>query len=182
MSSVPIADHGLLSNCRSAALVSREGSVDWLCFPRFDSPSVFGRLLDDRAGHWSVRPAGAFHTERQYLPQTMVLQTTFATASGSVSCVDALALGPGTRGHHLGENAPSLLIRQLRGVSGQVDLDLEYVPRTEYGLVWPLLSSTGGGVYGRGGADVTVLSAPVALTIANDFRLPRTPRSAAYSG
>ena len=167
MSSVPIADHGLLSNCNSAALVSREGSVEWLCFPRFDSPSVFGRLLDDQAGHWSVKPASPFHAERQYLPQTMVLQTTFATATGSVACTDALALGTGTRGHHLGEGAPSLLIRQLRGVSGHVDLDIEYVPRTEYGLVWPLLSYIGGGLYGRGGADITVLSAPVTLTIAD---------------
>ena len=58
MSSVPIGDHALLSDCHSAALVNRAGSVEWLCFPRFDSPSVFGRLLDDAAGHWSIRPAG----------------------------------------------------------------------------------------------------------------------------
>jgi alpha,alpha-trehalase len=165
MSSVPIADHGLLSNCRSAALVSREGSVDWLCFPRFDSPSVFARLLDDHAGHWSIRPAGAFRGSRRYVANTMVLETTFETSSGSVSCTDALALGPGTRGHHLGEAAPCLLIRQVQGLSGEVDLDLEYVPRTEYGLTWPLLSAVDGAVLGRGGADITVLSAPVALQV-----------------
>src|SRR5262249_48365001 len=55
-SSLPIADYGLVSDCHSAALVSRMGSVDWLCFPRFDAPSIFGRLLDDNAGHWSIHP------------------------------------------------------------------------------------------------------------------------------
>src|SRR5262245_21701822 len=157
MSSVPIGDHGLLSNCRSAALVSRDGSVEWLCLPRFDSPSIFGRLLDDEAGHWSIRPAGPFHETRQYLPQTMVLQTTFTTSDGSVICTDAMALGSGARGHHLGDGAPSLLIRQLRGVTGHMDLDVEYQPRTEYGLIWPLLSHVPGGIAGRGGADVTLL-------------------------
>ncbi len=83
MSSTPIADHALLSDCHSAALVSREGSVEWLCFPRFDSPSVFGRLLDDEAGHWSIRPAADFRVTRRYLNKTMVLETTFATAAGA---------------------------------------------------------------------------------------------------
>ena len=69
MSSIPIGDHALLSDCHSAALVNREGSVEWLCFPRFDSPSVFGRLLDDEAGHWSIRPAGDFQVSRRYLDQ-----------------------------------------------------------------------------------------------------------------
>ena len=166
MSSVPIADHGLLSNCRSAALVTRDGSVEWLCLPRFDSPSVFGRLLDDGAGHWSIRPVGAFRARRGYVSQTMVLHTTFETSTGVVTCTDALALGPGTRGHHLGEQAPSLLVRQVQGVAGTVELEMDYAPRTEYGLVAPLLSAIGGGVLGRGGADITVLSAPVPLRIA----------------
>ena len=73
MSNDPIADYALLSDCRSAALVSRTGSVDWLCFPRFDGPSVFARLLDERAGHWSIRPTGAAENRRRYVPQTMAL-------------------------------------------------------------------------------------------------------------
>ena len=165
MSSTPIADHALLSDCHSAALVSREGSVEWLCFPRFDSPSVFGRLLDDEAGHWSIRPAADFRVTRRYLDKTMVLETTFATAAGSVTIVDALALGANERGHDLGRNAPSLLIRQVMGVTGQVELEMEYVPRTEYGLIWPLLGYVDGGIAGRGGPDITVLSAPVDLQI-----------------
>ena len=165
MSSTPIADHALLSDCRSAALVSREGSVEWLCFPRFDSPSVFGRLLDDEAGHWSIRPTADFRVTRRYLDKTMVLETTFATAAGSVTVVDALALGANERHHDLGRNAPSLLIRQVVGVTGQVELGMEYVPRTEYGLIWPLLGYVDGGITGRGGPDITVLSAPVDLEI-----------------
>ncbi len=165
MSSTAIADHALLSDCHCAALVSREGSVEWLCFPRFDSPSVFGRLLDDQAGHWSIRPAGDFRATRRYLDKTMVLETTFSTSAGSVSIVDALALGAGERGHELGGGAPGLLIRQVSGVTGRVELELEYVPRTEYGLIWPLLSQVDGGISGRGGADITLLSAPVALEI-----------------
>ena len=72
MSHLPIAEYALLSDCRSAALVSKDGSVDWLCFPRFDSPSVFGRLLDARAGHWSIRPTGDAEASRRYVEDTMV--------------------------------------------------------------------------------------------------------------
>ena len=91
---LPIADYALLSDCRSAALVSKAGSVDWLCFPRFDKPSVFGRLLDATAGHWSIRPTGEFETARRYVDDTLLLQTTFSTATGVATVVDALAVGP----------------------------------------------------------------------------------------
>src|SRR5450432_2498317 len=117
VSATPIADHALLSDCHSAALVSRAGSVEWLCFPRFDSPSVFGRLLDDEAGHWSIRPAGDYQVTRRYLDRTMVLETIFSTATGSVRLTDALAMGANERGHDLGGGAPGLLLRQLSGVT-----------------------------------------------------------------
>src|SRR5689334_24901455 len=98
MSNVPIAAHALLSDCHSAALTTADGSIDWLCFPRFDSPSVFGRLLDESAGHWSLRPAGPFRTSRRYLDRTLVLETTFAGDSGTVVLTEALAMGEGNRG------------------------------------------------------------------------------------
>ena len=76
MSSEPIADYALLSDCSSAALVSAARSVDWLCFPRFDSPSVFGSLLGPDTGFWSIRSAGESSTRSRYLDPTMVLETT----------------------------------------------------------------------------------------------------------
>src|SRR5512141_2814228 len=100
--SEPIANYALLSDCSSAALVSAAGSVDWLCFPRFDSPSVFGRLLGPDAGFWSIRPAGGPSSTRRYLGQAMVLETTHTTPDGSVTVTDALVLGEGKRGHDLG--------------------------------------------------------------------------------
>ena len=93
MDGLPIGDYGLLSDCRSAALVSRAGSVDWLCFPRFDSPAVLARILDPGAGHFAIRPAGEFQASRAYADQTMVLETRFRTASGTAVLTDAMAVG-----------------------------------------------------------------------------------------
>src|ERR671934_989368 len=87
----PIADYGLLADCNSSALVDRAGSIDWLCLPRYDSDAVFARLLDPDAGHWSIRPSGAFEAKRRYLPGTLVLETMFSTESGVVRLLDALA-------------------------------------------------------------------------------------------
>ena len=164
MSTTPLADYALLSDRHSAALVSRDGSIDWLCFPRFDSPSLLGRLLGDEAGHWSIREPSATQVTRRYLDRTMVLETTFHTPTGTVALTDALAMGDGNRGHALGNGAPHLLLRRATCVDGEVELSLEYVPRPEYGLVHPLFDAVAGGVAAYGGADVLILSSPVALT------------------
>ncbi len=103
----------MLSDCHSAALVSAAGSVDWLCFPRFDSPSVFGRILGEDAGYWSIRPAAPYSSSRRYLGPTMVLETVPTTAAGTVTVTDALVLGEGNRGHELGVGAPGTLLRQV---------------------------------------------------------------------
>ena len=86
MSTTPIADYALLSDRHSAALVSRDGSIDWLCFPRFDSPSIFGRLLGDEAGHWSIRATSATEVTRRYLDRTMVLETRRMAHTWPVRC------------------------------------------------------------------------------------------------
>src|SRR5580700_3883042 len=169
MSTTPIAEYALLSDRHSAALVSRAGSIDWLCFPRFDSPPIFGRLLGERAGHWSIRATNATEVTRRYLDRTMVLETTFRTPAGTVVVTDALAMGDGNRGHDLGQGAPHLLLRRAACVEGEVELALEYVPRPEYGLVHRLLDTVDRGITAFGGADVLVLSCPAALTVDDEL-------------
>src|ERR671939_2155785 len=87
----PIAEYGLLADCNSSALVSRDGSIDWLCLPRYDSDAVFARILDPEAGHWSIRPAAEFTVQRRYLPGTLLVETTFTTDAGTVRLLDAMA-------------------------------------------------------------------------------------------
>lgn len=166
MSNTPIGDHALLSDCHSSALVDSRGSVEWLTFPRFDSPSVMGRLLDEGAGHWSIRPVGDFTTSRRYVNDTMVLESTFRTATGTVVLTDALALGPDNEGHRLGKDVPHLLVRAVSCVAGTVEIATSFAPRPEYGLVVPLLSRVAGGVTSRGGAEWLVLSTPIELELA----------------
>jgi GH15 family glucan-1,4-alpha-glucosidase len=165
MSTTPIADYALLSDRHSAALVSRDGSVDWLCFPRFDSPSVFGRLLGDDAGHWSIRATDATEVTRRYLDRTMVLETTLRTPTGEVTITDALATGSGNRGHELGAGAPHLLLRRVTCTQGQVELSVEYAPRPEYGVFTPALEAVDGGVAASAGDDRLILSSSVSLEI-----------------
>jgi GH15 family glucan-1,4-alpha-glucosidase len=165
MSHLPIADYALLSDCRSAALVSRMGSIDWLCFPRFDGPSVFARLLDDQAGHWSISVRGAIEVSRRYVEGTMVLETTFRTPTGSAVLIDAMAIGRNERGHELGVGSPGVVLRSVSCQSGTVEIEVEYAPCFEYGLIFPLLKPIQGGVLARGGADVLVLSSPRGLSI-----------------
>jgi GH15 family glucan-1,4-alpha-glucosidase len=165
MSNTAIADHALLSDRHSSALVDRSGSVEWLSFPRFDSPSVFGRLLGADAGHWSITPSGDWTSARRYMDRTLVLETTFTTATGVLVLTDLLALGPNNGGHRLGTNVPHLLVRRVACNSGSVEVNISYAPRPEYGLVVPLLAQVAGGVTARGGAEWLVLTAPLDLQL-----------------
>ena len=146
-----IADYGFLSDCHSAALVDRHGSVDWWCVPRFDSPSVLGRLLDPDAGHWALNPAQDFESERRYLGRTLVLRTVFRTADGEVAVTDALGLQPGARGHDIGLESPHVLIRRVEGRQGEVEMVSDLAPRMEYGRTRPHLRSGPAGIEARGG-------------------------------
>jgi GH15 family glucan-1,4-alpha-glucosidase len=165
MDSLPIGDYALLSDCRSAALVSRGGSVDWLCCPRFDAPAVFARLLDPAAGHFAIAPAGDFGTSRAYADQTMALETTFTTATGTVVLTDAMAVGRNERGHALGTGSPGVLLRRLVCTSGEMEIELSYAPRPEYGLIHPILEAVPGGLSARGGSVRLLLSAPAEFRV-----------------
>jgi GH15 family glucan-1,4-alpha-glucosidase len=165
MSTRPIGDYALLSDCRSAALVTSDGSVDWLCFPRFDSPAIFARLLDEEAGYWSIRPSCPAEVTRGYLERSLVLETIFRTRTGTAVLVDALALGGRERGHSLGASSPGALLREVSCVEGHVLLEVVYAPRPEFGLVRPLMDSVRGGLIACGGAYVLTLSAPVDLQV-----------------
>ena len=105
----------MLADCNSAALVDSDGSIDWLCLPRYDSDAIFARLLDPDAGHWSIRPVQAYTATRRYLPGTLVIETIFTTETGEVRLTDAMAFAEGQRGHDLGFDAPHELLRSVEG-------------------------------------------------------------------
>src|SRR3954464_8778002 len=139
-----IEDYALIGDPHTAALVGRDGSIDWLCLPRFDSPAVFARILDPEAGHWSIAPRDEDATaERHYLPGTLVVETTFRTATGTARVTDAMLFRPGQRGHDVGQGSPHELVRLVEGVEGTVDMTMTLAPRPEYGLVRPLIRMTG---------------------------------------
>src|SRR3954462_933450 len=124
-----IADHGLIGNLRTAALVTTEGTIDWFCSPRFDSPSVFGALLDpDRGGHCSIRPRGTSYTTKQlYLPDTAILITRFLAEDGVGEVVDFMPPAPG--------NGPARhrLVRMVTCIRGALTFDVTVAPRFDYG-------------------------------------------------
>jgi len=124
-----IGDYAMIGDCRTAALVSREGSIDWLCLPHFSAPSIFARLLDPGAGHFSIRPREPFRATRRYLGDTAVLETRFETTNGVVLVRDALVVLDG-----LSPMRPMReLIRTVEGCIGNVELMVEIVPKPNYG-------------------------------------------------
>ncbi len=161
-----IADYALLSDCQGAALVSRDGSIDWACLPRFDAPAVFACLLGTGAGHWRIGPREPMTVKREYLPDTMVLRTSFSTTGGVAIVTDALALGPDEHGHDIGTGSPHVLVRRVDGVEGTVRTEFKLAARPEYGLTEPLLAPDGSGYRTRGGPRSYVLStgAPLHVT------------------
>jgi alpha,alpha-trehalase len=166
MSDVALARHALLSDCGCAALVTANGSVDWLCLPRFDSPPLLGRLLDQAAGYFLIAPASdAYRPTWRYRSPGLVLETTWTGPEGELVVTDAMALGPHERGHELGHSAPGVLLRQVRCTQGSVPVRVEYVPRPEFGLIHPRLVASADAVTAHGGSGVLVLTTQAALTI-----------------
>jgi len=144
----PIADYGVIGDGQVAALVALDGSVDWLCAPRFDSPSIFGALLDaGRGGSFELAPSVHYEAEQRYVPETNVLETTFTTAEGTVRVTDALTL-------EQGRPLPwRELARRIEGVSGRVPMRWRVEPRFGYGLEEPRFGRHGGivtAIHGEG--------------------------------
>jgi GH15 family glucan-1,4-alpha-glucosidase len=125
-----IADHGLIGDLQTSALVSTDGSIDWFCAPRFDSPSIFGALLDhQRGGHFRVRPTVEVFTSKQlYFPDTAVLVTRFMTEAGVGEVVDFMPATTGTVA-----STRHRLVRMLRCVRGQMTFAVDIAPRFDYG-------------------------------------------------
>ncbi len=132
-----IAHYALLGDCQGAALVALDGSVDCWRPARFDTASVFARLLDPEPGHSTIRPREEWTATRRYVEGSMVVQTDFTTADGVLRLTDALALGPGERGHRIGYAFPHLLVRRVEVVRGEVEIDFQLAARLQYGLVTP---------------------------------------------
>ncbi len=174
----PISNYGLIGDMRSCALVSTAGSIDWCCLPRFDSPSVFARLLDwENGGHFQIQVEETTSVTRRYLPETMILETTFRTQGGVATLTDFMPLPDGGHPEAAADSGPPPhLTRILRCDGGTVRFSLLCRPRFDYGRIAPQLElpddTTG---IARGGAHGIRLSCSIPLHIAGGaFRVQST--------
>jgi GH15 family glucan-1,4-alpha-glucosidase len=139
----PIADYGFLSDCETCALLAPNGNIEWLCLPRFDSPSVFGSILDRDAGGFRLGPDGVdVPAARRYLPGTMVIETSWGTKGGWIIVRDVLLIGPWHHEHDRSEthrrsptdyDADHVLLRLVRCVNGEVQINMDCEPQFDYG-------------------------------------------------
>ena len=145
----------MIGDCHTAALVSKQGSIDWLCLPYFDSGACFAGLLGtEDNGHWSISPAGPVRgVRRRYREGTLILETEFETDSGSVLLIDCMS--PRSR-------MPRLL-RLVVGTRGQVEMNLELVIRFDYGSIVPWVRRSDGGISAIAGPDMLRLRTPIPL-------------------
>lgn len=138
-----IQDYAIIGNGRSAALISKRGSLDWLCWPRFDSPSVFGAILDPKTGgHWSIHPSHESEVTRRYIENTNVLETTFLAATGQVVLTDFMAV-TSEENKRRALWPEHELVRQIECKSGEVEVVTEFSPRLDYGGVAPKIRNAG---------------------------------------
>jgi alpha,alpha-trehalase len=154
----PIADYGFLSDCHTGALVASDGSIEWMCLPHFDSPSVFGAILDRGAGSWRVGPYGVYvPAGRRYIPGTNMIETTWMTPQGWLRVIDALTIGPWHDNKHGSSHtrpptdydADHLLVRMVECIQGQVQVEIVCEPMLDYGATparWSVAQSGEEGV------------------------------------
>ena len=138
-----IGDHALIGDCRSAALVSRQGSIDWLCWPQFSSPSIFAAILDEqRGGRFSIQPTQPFTVERRYVGPTAVLETVFTTGHGVARVMDLMPVLDDFRAAAQLQPMRELL-RLVEVMQGTVELKIVFEPRPDYGRARPRLNRRG---------------------------------------
>jgi GH15 family glucan-1,4-alpha-glucosidase len=151
-----LEDYALIGDCESAALVSRSGSIDWLCWPRFDSPACFAGVLGGaKFGRWCIGPSTrVVRTDRRYLTDTLIVETTFHTARASVVLTDFMLM----RNHH------PTIVRMVKGIRGRLRMSLELILRFDYGLRIPWVTRLpDGGLCAIAGPDRVVLRSSVPL-------------------
>ena len=173
-SSPPISDYALIGDCRGAGLVSRDGSLDWLCVPRFDSPSVFAALLDPEAGgRFRIRPTGEFRATRRYLTDTNIVETTFACAGAEVVLRDLMPVS--SEEEKRARLTPQHeVLREVEGLHGEMELDILYEPRPDYGRSRTVLRRRGAlGLWCDDHGATLVLSSELPLELSDDRRSAR---------
>jgi len=151
-----IEDYALIGDCETAALVSREGSIDWLCWPRFDSGACFAALLGEAEhGHWRIAPAGGVRSiTRRYRPGTLILETDFECADGTIRLIDFMPV----------RGMASDVIRMVVGLRGRVQMRCEFVLRFDYGSIIPWMTRVGEGAWcAVAGPDMAMLRTTVPL-------------------
>ena len=170
-SRVTLYDYGLIGDMSSAALVGMDGSVDWLCLPRFDSPSVFAAILDqDIGGRFRIRPSATYTTTQAYVEDTNILETEFTTSTGVVSITDFMPIQDNDRDgkpDRYPDNPPELH-RIVRCLAGSVEMRCDYEPRHDYARAVPTFraasrNGSGPAVEAQGGGQTMMLLASVPL-------------------
>ncbi len=167
----PIADRAFIGDCHAGALVRSDGTIDWCCLPRFDSPSVFGALLDARrGGHWSLGASEPREVSRRYLEGTLVLETTVRTSGGEATVTDLFSMREGGRMRPRRE-----LLRLIEGVRGRVEFRTAICPRFDYGQTSPWVRAHGGGVHSMvGSSNGLVIWSDVELRLEGEHDLVAT--------
>jgi GH15 family glucan-1,4-alpha-glucosidase len=157
----PIGDYALVGDCHTAALIARDGSVDWLCPGAFDAPAVFCRVLDvHNGGSMRTRPTGEFSVERRYRGATNVLETTFSTAGGRVRLTDLMPVHQRTSGQGYDVGTSERFLRLVEGLSGEVELRLDFRPTFDYARAATELYATETGAVARAGEQHLRLACP----------------------
>lgn len=158
----PIGDYALIGDAHTAALVATDGSIDWLCWPHFDSPAVFCRLLDAQRGGWfRVGPAYEHAVSRTYVGDTNVLTTTFRSGSGSVRLTDFMPARRRGAGAAAGDLGPSYqVLRLVEGLYGEMEMEVEFQPTFDYGRAATVLAVCPGGAVARAGGATLILDCP----------------------